>query len=71
MISNARIVIGGNILALTLKDWANIFDVNLWGVINSIHLFLPDLLQRREGHIVNVYSGAGIIGLTEPPPYIC
>jgi len=27
-------------------------------------------MQRRQGHIVNVASGAGIIGLTEPPPYI-
>jgi 3-oxoacyl-[acyl-carrier protein] reductase len=29
------------------------------------------LIKRREGHIFNVSSGPGVIGLTEPPPYIC
>ncbi|TFF93141.1 MAG: SDR family oxidoreductase [Promethearchaeota archaeon] len=71
LINNAGIAIGGNILAISLEDWEKVLNVNLWGVINSIHTFLPDLMERRQGHIVNIASGAGIIGLTEPPPYIC
>ncbi|MBD3214197.1 MAG: SDR family NAD(P)-dependent oxidoreductase [Candidatus Lokiarchaeota archaeon] len=58
-------------LALTLQDWAKVFDVNPWGTINSIHIFLPDLIKRREEHSVNASSGAGVIGLPKPPPYIC
>jgi short-subunit dehydrogenase len=70
LLNNAGIAIGGSILDLTLEDWHNVLDVNLWSVINSLNVFLPKLLVERKGHIVNVASGAGVIGSTEPLPYI-
>lgn len=70
IINNAGIAIGGNAMDLELKDWRNVLDVNLWSVIHSLKVFLPRMIKRRSGHIVNVASGAGLFGSSEPLPYI-
>lgn len=46
-----------------VEDWDWILGVNLWGVINTVHCFLPSMIERRGGHIVNVASGAGLFAL--------
>jgi meso-butanediol dehydrogenase/(S,S)-butanediol dehydrogenase/diacetyl reductase len=38
-----------------------VFDVNLFGVFNVIHAFLP-ALRRTQGAIVNIASGAALHG---------
>jgi len=44
-----------------LVDWKWILDVNLWGVINGLHTFVPIMLnQDIECHIVNMGSIAGL-----------
>ncbi len=51
-------------------DWAWTFGVNVFGVANGVRSFLPAMLQRRIGHVVNV---ASLAGLTAPPflgPYV-
>ena len=45
----------------SLDDWRWIVDVNLWGVIHGVRSFVPRLLKRNEGHVVNTASVAGII----------
>jgi len=45
----------------SLDDWRWIMDVNLWGVIHGVRSFVPRLMQRGEGHVVNTASVAGII----------
>lgn len=45
-----------------LETWEWIMGVNLWGPIHTIHFFLPSMIQRKSGHIVNVASAAGLIG---------
>lgn len=70
LINNAGIVISGTLLELELEDWKKVLDVNLWSIIHSIKIFLPHMLERKSGHIVNVASGAGIFGSSEPLPYI-
>ena len=70
LINNAGIAIGGRIDDINLDDWKKVMDVNLWSVIHSIKAFLPRMMKRRSGHIVNIASGAGIIGSPEPLPYI-
>lgn len=70
LINNAGIAIGGDLLALTLQEWQKVMNVNLWSVIYSLKTFLPKLIERRSGHIVNVASGAGIVPSAGPLPYI-
>ncbi|TFF88279.1 MAG: SDR family NAD(P)-dependent oxidoreductase [Promethearchaeota archaeon] len=40
------------------------------GDIRSLDVFLPKLIEQGSGHIVNIASGAGIFGATEPLPYV-
>src|SRR5437868_3701912 len=45
----------------SLGDWQWILGVNLWGVIHGVRSFVPRLMKRNEGHVVNTASVAGII----------
>jgi NAD(P)-dependent dehydrogenase (short-subunit alcohol dehydrogenase family) len=45
----------------SVGDWQWILGVNLWGVIHGVRSFVPRLMQRNEGHVVNTASVAGII----------
>src|ERR671931_930951 len=45
----------------SLGDWQWIMGVNLWGVIHGVRAFVPRLLARNQGHVVNTASVAGII----------
>jgi NAD(P)-dependent dehydrogenase (short-subunit alcohol dehydrogenase family) len=42
-----------------LADWRWGIDVNVLGVIHGIKAFVPLLLERGEGHVVNTCSGNG------------
>lgn len=70
LVNNAGIAIAGNLLELELKDWEKVFGVNLWSIIHSLKIFVPRMMKKGSGHIVNVASGAGIFGSPEPLPYI-
>ncbi|MEZ5570453.1 MAG: SDR family NAD(P)-dependent oxidoreductase [Halioglobus sp.] len=44
------------------KDWQWCFNVNIWGVINSIRAFMPRLVARnQEAHFVVTGSGNGAL----------
>ena len=45
----------------TAADWQWILGVNLWGVIHGVRAFVPRLLAKNAGHIVNTASVAGLI----------
>jgi short-subunit dehydrogenase len=70
LINNAGIAIGGDILEMNLVDWKKVLDINLWSIIYSLKVFLPRMMESKSGHIVNMASGAGIFGSSEPLPYI-
>lgn len=70
LINNAGISMGFDILNIDLKVWKRVMDVNLGSIINSIKAFLPRMVKRGSGYIANVASGAGILGVAEPIPYI-
>jgi len=45
----------------SLGDWQWIVGVNLWGVIHGVRSFVPRLMARGLGHVVNTASVAGLI----------
>jgi NAD(P)-dependent dehydrogenase (short-subunit alcohol dehydrogenase family) len=45
----------------SVGDWQWILGVNLWGVINGVRAFVPRLIARNAGHVINTASVAGII----------
>lgn len=43
-----------------VNDWRWSFDVNVLGVVNGMHAFLPTMLEQDvEGHVVNTTSANG------------
>ena len=48
-----------NVQDLTMKQINLVMNVNFYGTLNMIKAFLPLLLERPEGHILNVSSMGG------------
>ena len=65
--NNAGVGSGGLIWENSVKDWAWVLGVNLWGVIHGVRLFTPMMLAAAKadptwrGHIVNTASMAGLL----------
>ena len=70
LINNAGIAISGSIENLEIEDWKKVLDINLMSIIYSTKVFVPRMIEKGSGHIVNVSSGSGLFGSTEPLPYI-
>jgi short-subunit dehydrogenase len=58
LVNNAGIMRLGPFVDQQLEGHHHEVAVNLGGVINGMHVFLPDMLARDCGHIVNVASMA-------------
>jgi NAD(P)-dependent dehydrogenase (short-subunit alcohol dehydrogenase family) len=59
--NNAGIVIGGQVNRLDIKDWNQMVDVNLRGVIHGIQAAYPIMMKQRFGHIINTASMGGLM----------
>ena len=54
----------GTVDRLTHEQWTKMISINLMGPIHVIENFVPPMVAaRRGGHLVNVSSAAGLIGL--------
>jgi NAD(P)-dependent dehydrogenase (short-subunit alcohol dehydrogenase family) len=52
---------------LSLWEW--ILGVDLWGVIHGIRAFVPTMVQRGDGYVVNTASLAGLVVSPDHAPY--
>ena len=50
-------------------DWRWVLGVNLWGVIHGVGVFVPDLVARGRGHVVNTASIMGLGSWPMAGPY--
>ena len=69
--NNAGVSYGGrSSWEIPLEGWSWVLGVNLMGVINGIHTFMPIMLEQDvEAHIVNTASAAGLIMNSTNIPY--
>lgn len=61
LFNNAGIGVGGEIDSYALRDWYDVFDVNLLGVVHGIQAVYPIMIRQHSGHIVNTASLAGLV----------
>jgi NAD(P)-dependent dehydrogenase (short-subunit alcohol dehydrogenase family) len=47
----------------TLEEMRHQLDVNLFGAVAMMKAVLPSMRERRRGHIMNITSMAGLVGL--------
>ncbi|BBX15377.1 acetoin dehydrogenase [Mycolicibacterium duvalii] len=67
--NNAGIAYTGDIEVTEFKDLERVFDVDYWGVVNGSKIFLPHLIASGDGHIVNISSVFGLLGMPGQAPY--
>ena len=59
--NNAGVGFGGAFLDASTEQWQRVLDINLWGAIRGVQVFLPRMLAHGEGgHIVNTASITGV-----------
>jgi NAD(P)-dependent dehydrogenase (short-subunit alcohol dehydrogenase family) len=59
--NNAGVSVRALMQEADIKDWQWLINVNLYGVIHGVKVFLPKLAAQGEGHIVNTASMGGLI----------
>jgi len=63
LVNNAGFAIYGSVTDLSIDDIESQMETNYFGMIYCIKNFLPVMLDKKSGHIVNVASVAASFGL--------
>jgi NAD(P)-dependent dehydrogenase (short-subunit alcohol dehydrogenase family) len=61
LMNNAGVAVRGWVEKLSMADWELIIGINILGVVRGILAFLPYMLKRGSGYIINTASGAGLM----------
>ena len=61
LINNAGIGVGATFAQTELEDWERQLAINVMGVVHGCRSFVPHMIARGSGQIVNVSSGAGFL----------
>ncbi|HFR4143714.1 TPA: SDR family oxidoreductase [Bacillus cereus] len=70
IINNASIVNqNAQLWKITAQEFENVMYVNVNGVVNVIRAFVPAMVARKEGFIINMSSSWGREGEAELAPY--
>ena len=62
LINNAGIALQKLFLDTTQNEWDELFGVNVTGIYNCTKAFLPDMMEKSSGQIINISSIWGEIG---------
>lgn len=62
LINNAGYAQQKLFIEISADEWARMIGVHLTGTFNTCHAFLPSMIRRHEGVIVNISSMWGQIG---------
>lgn len=69
IMNNAGVALGDTVESMQYEDFEWLMNINFWGVVYGTKAFLPYLKQSGEGHIINVSSVFGLIGVPTQSAY--
>jgi NAD(P)-dependent dehydrogenase (short-subunit alcohol dehydrogenase family) len=69
LVNNAGVISVGPLATQTHEDFAEMLDIQLWGVLHCTLAVLPGMVARGEGRIANVTSIGGKISVPWLLPY--
>ena len=69
LVNNAGIGHVGTILQTQSSDLDRLYSVNVRGVFNVTKAFLPRMLERKSGNIINLASIGGVVGVRDRLAY--
>jgi NADP-dependent 3-hydroxy acid dehydrogenase YdfG len=69
VINNAGVSLAAQVATMTYEDMEWVVGIDFWGVVHGTKAFLPHILERGDGAIVNVSSVYGLIGVPTQSGY--
>jgi NADP-dependent 3-hydroxy acid dehydrogenase YdfG len=69
LVNNAGVSVNAKLLDHSIEDFEWLMGINFWGVVYGCKFFLPHLLAAEEGHIVNISSVFGLVGVPQQTSY--
>ncbi len=69
LINNAGIVVGKYFSDLTPEEIEKTIRVNALAGIWTTKVFLPEMIEKNRGHLINISSAAGIMGVAKMADY--
>ena len=69
LVNNAGVALHGDFEETSYEDFEWVMDVDFWGVVQGTKEFLPHLIESGDGHVVNVSSLFGLLGMPGQTAY--
>lgn len=69
VVNNAGVAVSANVLDMSFEDLDWLLGINLMGVITGSKAFLPHLIASGDGHLVNISSVFGFVGVPTQSAY--
>ena len=69
ILNNAGVAHSATVAEMTMDNFNWIMDIDFWGVVYGTQAFLPHFLKRGSGHVANVSSIFGLIGVPTQSAY--
>ena len=69
VVNNAGVALGATVEEMTFEDYDWLVGINLGGVVNGTKAFLPHLIASGDGHVVNISSVFGFVGVPTQSAY--
>jgi len=69
LFANAGIYIPGEVAEGAPDAWAELMDININGVLRSVHAVLPSMMAQRSGDILVTSSISGFVDINWEPIY--
>lgn len=70
LVNNAGQAESAPFLKTSPERFERMFAVNLMSIVNACHAVMPDMIEAREGRIINVASTAGLKGYRYVSAYV-
>lgn len=62
LMNNAGVMLRGRIETMAIPEWEWIMGINFLGPVRGLRAFLPAMIARGDGHIINTASIGGLVG---------
>jgi len=69
VVNNAGVAVMATVEEMSYADLDWIVGINFWGVVHGTKAFLPHLIASGDGHLVNVSSVFGFVGVPTQSAY--
>lgn len=70
LVNNAGVYRSAPFVQMAPADWDFVVGVNLWGVVYCMQAFLPGMIERDSGHVVNTSSIDGLVTIRNAASYV-